>query len=127
MFEISDIVLYFIPIVLLYFFSESVNRHFRNQQINIKLADLIVPYLMMGIQILSIQTFGKSIFSYFLIFILSLGMGIAILIAYKKGEIIYSQFFKTYWRFVFIFSFFTYYLLVGANIINKLTDRKSVV
>ena len=110
------------PIFLLYFFSKGVNRHFKNQQLKIKLADLLVPYLMIGIQILSIQTFEVSIFPYFLILIFSLGIIIAVLIAYKKGEIIYSRFFKTYSRFVFMFSFLTYYLLVGANILNKIVS-----
>ncbi|MEG0553112.1 MAG: DUF3397 domain-containing protein [Carnobacterium sp.] len=115
LFNPIDITLYLMPIFLLYFFSKGVNRHFKNQQLKIKLADLLVPYLMIGIQILSIQTFEVSIFPYFLILIFSLGIIIAVLIAYKKGEIIYSRFFKTYWRFVFMFSFLTYYLLVGAN------------
>jgi hypothetical protein len=122
MFNLGDIVLYLIPIFLLYLFSKSVNRHFGNQQIKIKLADLLVPYLMVGIQILSIDTFEISIFPYFLIILFSLGIIIAVLIAYKKGEIIYSRFFRTYWRFVFIFSLCTYYFLVGANILNKLIN-----
>ncbi|MGB6178223.1 DUF3397 domain-containing protein [Carnobacterium sp.] len=120
MFKLADIVLYIIPILLLYIFSKSINNHFKKQEIRIKLADLMVPYLMMGIQILSIQTFNMSIFPYYLIILFSLGMIIAIFLAYKKGEIIYSRFFKTYWRFVFIFSLFTYYSLVGVNILNKL-------
>ncbi len=115
-----DLTLYLMPILLLYFFSKGINRHFKNQQLKIKLADLLVPYLMIGIQILSIQTFKISFIPYFLILIFSLGIIIALLIAYKKGEIIYSRFFKTYWRFVFIFSFSTYYLLVGASILNKI-------
>ncbi|MEG0267975.1 MAG: DUF3397 domain-containing protein [Carnobacterium sp.] len=122
LFNPIDITLYLMPIFFLYFFSKGVNRHFKNQQLKIKLADLLVPYLMIGIQILSIQTFEVSIFPYFLILIFSLGIIIAVLIAYKKGEIIYSRFFKTYWRFVFMFSFLTYYLLVGANILNKIVS-----
>lgn len=121
-FDLEDISLYFIPIFLFILFNKSVNHHFKNQQIKIKLADLLVPYLMVGIQILSIETFKLSIFPYFLIIIFSLGMIIAILIAYNKGEIIYSRFFKTYWRFIFIFSLCTYYFLVGANILNKLIN-----
>ncbi|SEK30263.1 Protein of unknown function [Carnobacterium iners] len=120
MFKLADIVLYIIPILLLYIFGKSINRHFQNQEIRIKLADLMVPYLMMGIQILSIQVFEISIFPYYLIILFSLGMIIAIFLAYKKGEIIYNRFFRTYWRFVFIFSLFTYYFLVGASILNNL-------
>ena len=100
--DLGNISLYFIPIFLFILFNKSVNRHFKNQQLKIKLADLLVPYLMVGIQILSVETFKFSIFPYFLITIFSSGMIIAVLIAYNKGEIIYSRFFKTYWRFVFI-------------------------
>lgn len=120
LFNLVDILLYFIPIGLFFVFSRSIDRHFRNRQTKIKLVDLMIPYLMVGIQILSIRTFKLSIFPYFLIFLFSLGIIIAVLIAYKKGEISYSKFFKTYWRFVFLFSFLMYYFLVVANIINKL-------
>ncbi|WP_414839985.1 DUF3397 domain-containing protein [Carnobacterium sp. TMP28] len=122
LFNLVDILLYFLPIGLIFIFGRSINRHFRNRQTKIKLVDLMIPYLMVGIQILSIRTFKQSIFLYFLIFLFSLGIIIAILIAYKKGEISYSKFFKTYWRFVFLFSFLMYYFLVAASIVNKLVS-----
>lgn len=117
-FTFTTSVLYLLPIVTLLLFNKSINRHFRKQQLEIKLPDLMVPYLMLGIQILSKQTFNFSIFPYFLIFIFSLGMIILVIMAYKKGEIIYKRFFKTYWRFIFLSSILTYYFLVSANIFS---------
>lgn len=120
-FTIVMIILYLLPLLLLVLFNKSVNRHFRRQNKSIKLPDLMVPYLLLGIHILSSLTFGQSIFPYFLIFILGLGMFIVMALAYKKGEIIYERFWKTYWRFIFLFSILTYYFLVGANIFTQFT------
>lgn len=120
-FTIVMTILYFLPLLLLVLFNKSVNRHFRRQNKNIKLPDLMVPYLVLGIHVLSSLTFSRSIFPYFLIFILGLGMFIVVAMAYKKGEIIYERFWKTYWRFIFLFSILTYYFLVGANIFTQFT------
>ena len=117
-FTFATSVLYLLPIAILLLFNKSINRHFKKQQLEIKLPDLMVPYLMLGIQILSKLTINFSIFPYFLIFIFSLGMIILVITAYKKGEIIYKRFFKTYWRFIFLSSILTYYFLVSANIFS---------
>ena len=93
---IGKLILYCLPLVLLLFFSKITQRHFKRQHSAIKLPDLLVP---------------------FLIFIFSLGIVVLLVIAAKKGEILYKSFFKTYWRFVFISSILAYYSLVTANVI----------
>ncbi|MEK6190201.1 MAG: DUF3397 domain-containing protein [Carnobacterium alterfunditum] len=116
----GKVILYCLPIILLALFSNAIQRHFKKQNSAIKLADLLVPFLILGIHILSQLTYGFSLIPYFLIFIFSLGIVILLIIAVKKGEILYISFFKTYWRFVFINSIMTYYGLVVANIIVTL-------
>ena len=117
---IGKVILFGLPIILLILFSKTVQRHFKKQNSTIILPDLLVPFLILGIHILSELTYGFSLFPYFLIFIFSLGIIILLIVAAKKGEILYRSFFKTYWRFFFISSIITYYGLVIANIIVSL-------
>ena len=114
---IGKLMLYCLPLVLLFFFSKKTQRHFKRQHSAVKLPDLLVPFLILGIHILSELTYGFSVIPYFLIFIFSLGIIVLLVTAVKKGEILYESFFKTYWRFVFISSIITYYSLVTVNII----------
>jgi len=115
---IGKVILYCLPILLLLFFSKGIKSHFKRQKSAIKLPDLLVPFLILGIHILSELTYGSSLIPYFLIFIFGLGIVLLLIIAVKKGEILYGSFFKTYWRFVFISSLLTYYGLVVANIVG---------
>lgn len=115
---IGKMILYCLPIILLLLFSKAIQRHFKKQNSAIKLPDLLVPFLILGIHILSELTYSFSLLPYFLIFIFSLGIVILLIIAVKKGEILYKSFLKTYWRFVFISSIVAYYGLVVANIIG---------
>ncbi|WP_035053637.1 DUF3397 domain-containing protein [Carnobacterium pleistocenium] len=117
---IGKVILFGLPIILLILFSKAVQRHFKKQNSTIILPDLLVPFLILGIHILSELTYEFSLFPYFLIFIFSLGIIILLIVAAKKGEILYRSFFKTYWRFVFISSIIAYYGLVIANIIVSL-------
>lgn len=115
---IGKIILYCLPIILLLLFSKAIQRHFKKQNSAIKLPDLLIPFLVLGIHILSELTYDFSLLPYFLIFIFSLGIIILLSIAVKKGEILYKSFFKTYWRFVFISAIVVYYGLVVANMIT---------
>ena len=123
---IGKLILYCLPLVLLLFFSKITQRHFKRQHSAIKLPDLLVPFLILGIHILSELTYGFSVIPYFLIFIFSLGIVVLLVIATKKGEILYKSFFKTYWRFVFISSILAYYILVTANIIMTWKRHKKI-
>lgn len=106
-----------LPIVLFVFFNKKVNRHFVMQEQTVKMADLLVPYLLVGIHIISLTTFGETLFPYFLIFIFSLAIILLVYLAVNKGEILYSQFLKSWWRFVFLSSIIVYYLLIAANVV----------
>lgn len=116
----GKVMLYCLPIILLALFSKPIQRHFKRQNSAIKLPDLLVPFLILGIHILSELAYGFSLLPYFFIFIFSLGIVILLIVAVKKGEILYRSFFKTYWRFVFISSMITYYGLVVADIVLNL-------
>lgn len=114
------VVLFLLPIVLFVLCNKKINRHFMKQQLTVKMADLLVPYLIVGIHVISLVTLGVSIFPYFLIFIFSLAIILLLYLAVKKGEILYHKFFKSWWRFVFLSSIITYYGLVATNIITSI-------
>lgn len=114
---VMRIVLFLVPILLFLLFNKKINRHFRRQRLTLKLADLLVPYLIVGIHILSMLTLGMTVFPYFLIFIFSLAIVLLLYLAVKKGEILYGKFLKSWWRFVFISSIITYYGLAATSII----------
>lgn len=112
------IVLAILPIVLFAFFNKGINRHFMKRQRTVKMADLLVPYLLVGIHVISSATFGETLFPYFLIIVFALAIVLLVFLAVKKGEILYSKFFKSWWRFVFLSSIIVYYGLVTADIIT---------
>ncbi|MFL2104359.1 DUF3397 family protein [Desemzia sp. FAM 23991] len=114
------IVLLLLPIILFVLFNKKINHHFMKQQLTVKMADLLVPYLIVGIHIISSLTFGMSLFPYFLIFIFTLAIILLLYLAVKKGEILYYKFFKSWWRFVFISSMITYYGLAATTIVISL-------
>ena len=113
-------VLFLLPIVLFVLCNKKINRHFMKQQLTVKMADLLVPYLIVGIHVISSLTLGISLFPYFLIFIFSLAIVLLVYLAVKKGEILYHKFLKSWWRFVFLSSFITYYGLIATNVINSI-------
>lgn len=111
------IVIAFLPILLFVFFNQKINRHFMKQQRTVKMADLLVPYLLVGIHIISSITFGQTLFPYFLIFVFMLAIILLVYLAVKKGEILYSKFFKSWWRFVFLSSIIFFYGLVATSFV----------
>lgn len=115
---IEEVILYLLPIFLLWGLGKLIHKGLLVLKWNLKAPDLLVPFLFVGIHILSRLSFSKSWFPYFAIFILAIGIVILITLAVKKGEILYSQFFKIFWRFTFISSFVVYYVLVTVNLVT---------
>lgn len=113
-------VLFLLPIVLFVLCNKKINRHFMKQQLTVKMADLLVPYLIVGIHIMSSLMLGVSVFPYFLIFVFFLAIVLLVYLAVKKGEILYHKFFKSWWRFVFLSSIITYYGLAAINVITSI-------
>ena len=115
-FTIAEIAFYIAPVLFLLILKSLIRKRLIIRHVAIKPPDVLVPFLLIGIHILSERTLKFSLLPYFAIFMLSLGIVIVCLMAYKKGEILFSRFFKTFWRFLFLFSFLMYYILVGLNI-----------
>lgn len=79
----------------------------------LKMVDLITPYLLISV---TIQTYLAGLAPthlYFYIFLSVFGIGYASYLAFSKRVLYVGSFFRTWWRYTFIFSL-TYHMLVGA-------------
>lgn len=113
---IEEILFFILPVVLLWLVPRLLNIRIIVRGAVIKTPDLLVPFLMVGIHVLSTLFFHQSWLPYFVIFILSFGIVVVSIMAYRKGEILFSRFFKVFWRFSFIFAFLCYYVILLLKI-----------
>ena len=111
---------YVFPVILLFATSFVVSALSLQKKWHIKGLDLAVPFLWLGLQQISTNTFAVSILPYFVISILFLGILLVVFQAYYYGEIAYKRYFKMFWRLVFLFTLMTYLLLVIMDIVHYL-------
>lgn len=90
------------------------------RKFNLKTADLTVPFLFIGLNELSRKIYGHSVLPYFMIAVLVLGIGVTVFHAYYYGEIIYSRYFKMFWRLVFLLSMVLYATMIVLTVIHFL-------
>ncbi|QIL45587.1 DUF3397 domain-containing protein [Vagococcus coleopterorum] len=115
------IYLWYIFPVFLFFACQFIIAHTPlTEKFKIKLPDIMTPFLLMGIQALSIDSFQTSTLPYLLIIMLLIGIGVALGHAYYYGDIQYRRFFKIFWRIVFLVSVVVYFLMIIFNIITYL-------
>ncbi|EOL48928.1 DUF3397 domain-containing protein [Enterococcus phoeniculicola] len=108
---------YIYPIIVLFACNFLVTTFSLTQRFKIKVPDISIPFLLIGLHELSRNTTSKSILPYFLISVLLLGILIAVFLAYYKGEIVYPRYFKMFWRLVFLLSMVVYILVVLISIV----------
>lgn len=120
MFTFSPIYLfwYIFPVIVLLASKLCISVFSLNKRFRLKATDIAVPFLLFGIHQLSTLSFQFSIFPYFLITLLLLGIALAIFQAYFFEEIVYRRFFKMYWRSVFLFALVLYIILIIFSIIH---------
>ncbi|HLQ39479.1 MAG TPA: DUF3397 domain-containing protein [Tetragenococcus sp.] len=109
---------YFYPILILFLITILMKIIPLKEKFHLKIPDLAVPFLLLGIHRLSKISFRISVFPYFLITLLLLGIVVAIYQAYVFEEILYGRFFKMYWRLVFLLTMVLYLLLVLLSILQ---------
>lgn len=119
-FSAMMLVWYVFPVVVLFACNYVISTFSLRERYKIKSPDISVPFLFLGIHELSKNSYGQSIFPYFIISILLLGIGIAVFHAYFYGDIIYSRYFKMFWRLVFLLTMVLYIVLVINNIAGYL-------
>jgi len=109
---------YIFPVIVLFASKLCISVFSLNKRFRLKATDIAVPFLLFGIHQLSTLSFQFSIFPYFLITLLLLGIALAIFQAYFFEEIVYRRFFKMYWRSVFLFALVLYIILIIFSILQ---------
>ncbi len=112
---------YVFPVIVLFAGKFIVSSIPLLKRYKIKAPDFSIPFLFLGLNELSKDTYGKSILPYLILSILILGIITAIFQAFSYGELLYSRYFKTFWRLTFLFSLLFYSLFVLLNIIYYLS------
>lgn len=83
---------------------------FKKRQI--KVVDVMVPFLFIGLHYLSVMLYQHSLIPYMLLSMMLMGMIITIGQAYFFQYIDYKKFFKMYWRLIFVFQIISYLVLI---------------
>ena len=114
--DFLDSILYFLfylfPVLML-ILGSWFKPNFDIFPVPLKMVDLITPYLLLSV---SIQTNLAGLPPYHLYFYMAIsifGIIYASYLAFGKRMLLVGNFFRTWWRYVFIFSF-GYHLIVGA-------------
>lgn len=111
-----DIILYglfyLFPIVMLIIGSK-LKLDFDIFPFSIRVADLITPYLLLSITIQTKLAMIAPSHLYFYIFMNLFGIAYAFYLAFAKRQLLLGKFFRTWWRYIFLFSF-VYHLVVGG-------------
>lgn len=110
--NISYIFFYVFPLLML-FVGYRLNPNVSIFPVPLKKVDLITPYLLISV---TIQTYLAGLVPahlYFYIFLSIFGIGYASYLAFSKQSLRVGSFFRTWWRYTFIFTL-AFHLIVGA-------------
>ncbi|OJG22981.1 lipoprotein [Enterococcus caccae] len=109
---------YVFPVIVLFACNFIITTFSLTERFKIKAPDISIPFLFIGLNELSKDSYGQSIVPYMVISVLLLGICVAVFQAYYYGEILYGRYFKMFWRLVFLLSFILYGALVLLNIVH---------
>lgn len=117
-FSIVMLFWYVFPVVVLFACNFIISTFSLTERFKIKAPDISIPFLFIGLNELSKDSYGQSIVPYMIISVLLLGICVAVFQAYYYGEILYGRYFKMFWRLVFLFSIILYGILILLNILH---------
>ncbi|MEI5991272.1 DUF3397 domain-containing protein [Enterococcus crotali] len=109
---------YVFPVIVLFACNFIISTFSLTERFKVKAPDISIPFLFIGLNELSKDSYGQSIVPYMVISVLLLGICVAVFQAYYYGEILYGRYFKMFWRLVFLFSLVLYGVLILLNIIH---------
>ena len=109
---------YVFPVIVLFACNFIISTFSLTERFKVKAPDISVPFLFIGLNELSKDSYGHSIVPYMIISVLLLGICVAVFQAYYYGEILYGKYFKMFWRLVFILSLVLYLVLILLNIVH---------
>ena len=108
---------YLFPLVML-FLGAKFKPNFAIFPFPLKMVDLITPYLLLSVMIQSYLAGFEAAHLYFYILLSFFGIIYASYLAFSKRLLIVGTFFRTWWRYTFIFSL-AYHVIVGGYGIYK--------
>ncbi|MBO0470772.1 DUF3397 domain-containing protein [Enterococcus sp. DIV0242_7C1] len=111
---------YVFPVIVLFACNFIISTFSLTERYKVKAPDISIPFLFIGLNELSKDSYGQSIVPYMIISVLLLGICVAVFQAYYYGEILYGRYFKMFWRLVFLLSLILYALLILLNIVHYL-------
>ncbi|MGX7149172.1 DUF3397 domain-containing protein [Enterococcus ureasiticus] len=109
---------YVFPVIVLFACNFIISTFSLTERFKVKAPDISIPFLFIGLNELSKDSYGQSIVPYMVISVLLLGICVAVFQAYYYGEILYGRYFKMFWRLVFLLSLVLYAVLVLLNIFH---------
>ncbi|ALS03126.1 hypothetical protein ATZ33_17610 [Enterococcus silesiacus] len=109
---------YVFPVIVLFACNFIISTFSLTERFKVKAPDISIPFLFIGLNELSKDSYGQSIVPYMVISVLLLGICVAVFQAYYYGEILYGRYFKMFWRLVFLFSLVLYGVLILLNIVH---------
>ncbi|WP_207694513.1 lipoprotein [Enterococcus sp. DIV0212c] len=109
---------YVFPVIVLFACNFIISTFSLTERFKIKAPDISIPFLFIGLNELSKDSYGQSIVPYMVISVLLLGICVAVFQAYYYGDILYGRYFKMFWRLVFLFSLVLYAVLILLNIVH---------
>lgn len=115
-FSVVMLLWYVFPVAVLFAANFIISRLALAERYKIKSPDISIPFLLIGLHVLSKDTYNQSIIPYMFISILLLGICVALFQAYYYGELIYGRFFKMFWRLNFLLVLLVYAFLILMNI-----------
>ncbi|MTD37626.1 DUF3397 family protein [Erwinia sp. CPCC 100877] len=119
-FSIIMLFWYVFPVIVLFACNYIISTFSLTERFKIKAPDMSIPFLFIGLNELSKDSYGQSIVPYMIISVLLLGICVAIFQAYYYGEILYGRYFKMFWRMVFLLSLILYVILILLNMAHYL-------
>ncbi|MBO0439163.1 DUF3397 domain-containing protein [Candidatus Enterococcus ikei] len=109
---------YVFPVIVLFACNFIISTFSLTERYKVKAPDISIPFLFIGLNELSKDSYGQSIVPYMVISVLLLGICVAVFQAYYYGDILYGRYFKMFWRLVFLFSLVLYAVLILLNIVH---------
>ncbi|MBO0473107.1 lipoprotein [Enterococcus sp. DIV0840] len=109
---------YVFPVIVLFACNFIISTFSLTERFKVKAPDISIPFLFIGLNELSKDSYGQSIVPYMVISVLLLGICVAVFQAYYYGEILYGRYFKMFWRLVFLLSLVLYAVLILLNIVH---------
>ncbi len=113
--QVLHVMFYIFPMLIL-LLGGKFKPNFEIFPLSIRIVDLITPYLLLSVAIQTKLARLGSIHFYFYIFLNLFGIACASYFVFVKRELLLGQFFRTWWRYTFIFSFLYHFIIGGYGI-----------